>query len=48
MVVVDCMAKGLIDTSQFITQRYPIEKMQEAMDMADKRPEPVIKVMLEF
>lgn len=48
MVVVDCMAKGFIDTSQFITQRYPIEKMQEAMDMADKRPEPVIKVMLEF
>lgn len=48
MVVVDCMAKGLIDTSQFITQRYPIEMMQEAMDMADKRPEPVIKVMLEF
>lgn len=47
-VVVDCMAKGLIDTSMFITQRYPIEQMKEAMEMADKRPEPVIKVMLEF
>lgn len=31
-----------------VTQRYPIEQFKEAMEMADKRPEPVVKVMLEF
>lgn len=46
--VVSCLAKGFIDTSMMITQRYSIEQMKEAMEMADKRPEPVIKVMLNF
>ncbi len=34
--------------SRMITHRYPIEKYHEAMEMADKRLEPVIKVMLHF
>lgn len=48
LAVVNCMEKGLIDTSHMITQRYPIEKIDEAMYMADVRPEPVVKVMLNF
>ena len=28
--------------------RYPIEQFAEAMHMADKRPEPVLKVMMYF
>lgn len=47
-VVVDCIEKGTIDTKQMVTHRYPIEEMEAAMEMADKRPEPVIKVMMEF
>lgn len=31
-----------------MTQRYPIEEFAQAMHMADKRPEPVLKVMMEF
>lgn len=48
LVVVDCIAKGMIDTSLLITHRYPIEQMKEAIEMADQRPEPVIKVMMNF
>ena len=44
----DAISKGLIHTDLMITQVYPIEKMTEAMDMADKRPEPVVKVMMTF
>lgn len=48
VAVMDGIAKGLIDTSLLVTHRYPIEQMKEAMEMADKRPEPVIKVMMNF
>ena len=37
-----------MDLSHFVTQRYPIEQFKEAIEMADKRPEPVLKVMMEF
>lgn len=46
--VVDAIRRRLISTEGFVTQRYPIEEIDKAMEMADKRPEPVIKVMLEF
>ena len=44
----DALAQGKMDLSHFVTQRYPIEQFEEAMIMADKRPEPVLKVMMEF
>ena len=37
-----------MDLSHFVTQRYPIEQFPEAIEMADKRPEPVLKVMMHF
>ena len=37
-----------MDLSHFVTQRYPIEQFKEAIEMADKRPEPVLKVMMHF
>ena len=48
LAVASCMDKGLMDTSRMITQRYPIEEMTQAMQMADLRLEPVVKVMLHF
>jgi len=47
-LICDALAEGKMDLSHFVTQRYPIEQFKEAMDMADKRPEPVLKVMMEF
>ena len=47
-LICDAIADGRMDLSHFVTQRYPIEKFKEAIDMADKRPEPVLKVMMEF
>jgi threonine dehydrogenase-like Zn-dependent dehydrogenase len=46
--VCKAIAEGKINLSNFITQRYPIEKFSEAMEMADKRPEPMVKLMLKF
>ena len=40
--------EGKMDLSHFMTQRYPIEQFPEAIEMADKRPEPVLKVMMHF
>ena len=40
--------EGKMDLSHFVTQRYPIEQFKEAIEMADKRPEPVLKVMMHF
>ena len=47
-LICDAIAEGRMDLSHFVTQRYPIEQFKEAMIMADKRPEPVLKVMMEF
>lgn len=47
-LIVDALAQGKMSLDGFVTQRYPIEKFREAMEMADKRPEPVLKVMLNF
>ena len=44
----EALEAGRMDLSHFVTQRYPIERFEEAMTMADKRPEPVLKVMVEF
>lgn len=46
--VVAAMAAGRMCLDGFVTQHYPIERFHEAMEMADKRPEPVVKVMLTF
>lgn len=40
--------EGKMNLSHFVTQRYPIEQFREAIEMADKRPEPVLKVMMHF
>lgn len=47
-LICNAIAEGKMDLSHFVTQRYPIEQFKEAMIMADKRPEPVLKVMMEF
>ncbi len=47
-ILINAISKGLIDPNPLISKVYPIEKMTEAMEMADKRPEPVIKVMMRF
>jgi len=47
-LICDAIEAGKMDLSHFVTQRYPIEQFKEAMIMADKRPEPVLKVMMEF
>ncbi|MBQ3010063.1 MAG: zinc-binding dehydrogenase [Oscillospiraceae bacterium] len=47
-LVANAIAEGKMDLSKFVTQRYPIEQFKEAMYMADKRPEPVLKVMVHF
>lgn len=47
-IICKAIEEGKMDLSHFVTQRYPIEKFKEAMDMADKRPEPVLKVMMTF
>jgi len=47
-LICQALAEGRMDLSHFVTQRYPIEQFREAIEMADKRPEPVLKVMMEF
>ena len=47
-VVVENMAKGRIDSKKMVSKIYPIEEFTAAMEMADKRTEPVVKVMLKF
>ena len=47
-LIAQAIAEGRMDLSHFVTQRYPIERFKEAMYMADKRPEPVLKVMMNF
>ena len=42
------MAKGRIDSKKMVSKIYPIEEFTAAMEMADKRTEPVVKVMLKF
>ena len=47
-LICEALADGRMDLSHFVTQRYPIEQFKEAIEMADKRPEPVLKVMMSF
>lgn len=47
-LIANAIHEGKMDLSHFVTQRYPIEQFAEAMHMADKRPEPVLKVMMHF
>ncbi len=46
--VIDRMADGSLDGKAMISKTYPIEEFHDAMEMADKRTEPVIKVLLRF
>ena len=47
-LICEALAENRMDLSHFVTQRYPIGQFKEAIDMADRRPEPVLKVMMEF
>ena len=47
-LIAKAIHEGKMDLSHFVTQRYPVEQFAEAMHMADKRPEPVLKVMMYF
>lgn len=46
--VIHGVDSGKIRLDGFITRRFPIEQMHEAMEFADKRPEPAVKVVLDF
>lgn len=46
--VINGIAAGKIKLDGFVTKRFPIEAFHEAMDFADKRPEPLVKVTLNF
>lgn len=45
---IDLMSQGRIETNSFITHRWPIERVGEALDLVDKRTEDLIKVVLHF
>jgi len=45
---IDLMSQGRIETGSFITHRWPIERVGEALDLVDKRSEDLIKVVLHF
>ncbi len=45
---IDLMSQKRIKTDSFITHSWPIERVQEALDLIDKRTEDVIKVVLHF
>ena len=44
----DLMSQKRIETAPFITHRWPIERVREALDLVDKRTEDVLKVVLHF
>jgi len=46
--VIQFIDSGAIKLDGFITQRFPIEQAHEAMEFADKRPEPMVKVVMDF
>jgi L-iditol 2-dehydrogenase len=45
---IDLMSQGRITVESFITHRWPIERVREALDLVDKRTENMIKVVLHF
>ncbi len=45
---IDLMSQGRIETNSFITHRWPIERVGEALDLVDKRTEDLIKIVLHF
>lgn len=45
---IDLMSQGRIETKSFITHRWPIERIGEALDLVDKRTEDLIKIVLHF
>lgn len=45
---IDLMSQGRIETNSFITHRWPIERIGEALDLVDKRTEDLIKIVLHF
>lgn len=47
-IVCKAIADGKMDLSKFITKEFPVEQMPEAMELVDKRTEPVVKVLLKF
>lgn len=46
--VVSGINAGDIKLDGFITKRFPIEQMHDAMEFADKRPTPIVKVVMDF
>ena len=45
---IDLMSQGRIETNSFITHRWPIERVGDAIDLVDKRTEDLIKIVLHF
>lgn len=42
------IADGSMKPEGFVTKRFPIEQMTEAMEFTDKKPEPIVKTVLQF
>lgn len=47
-IVCKKIEEGEMDLSKFVTKTYPMEQMPEAMEVMDKREEPIVKILLEF
>ena len=47
-LAVDFITRGEIDMAPFVTHRFPIERVQEAFDLADSKEEGALKVSLTF
>lgn len=45
---IDLMGQKRIEMDSFVTHRWPIERVRDALDLVDKRTEDVIKVVLQF
>jgi len=48
VAVAEAICNGSICVDALLTHRYPIERFHEAMEMADRRPEPTVKIMMNF
>jgi threonine dehydrogenase-like Zn-dependent dehydrogenase len=47
-VVTDLLAAGKLSTDGLISHRFPFDRAAEAYELVDRRPEDVVKVVLEY
>ena len=47
-ISIDAISEGIFDTTLFVSKVMPIEEVEQAMEIVDKKTENVIKVLLKF